>query len=79
MLNLKKYEQQAWDNGNTWQRALIAYRHDAMNELTNDELNELVNTVDEQNFYAQMSDSWKTTQYEIRQNNAIAKAAKELL
>lgn len=79
MKNLKKYEQQVWDNGSTWQRALIAYRHEAMNELTTDELNEIVNTLKEQNFYAQMSDSWAVTQAEMRQNNAIAAKAKELL
>ncbi len=79
MKNLKKYEQQVWDNGSTWQRAIIAYRHEAMNELTNDELHEIIDTLKEKNFYAQMSDDWKTTLAETRQNNAVAEAAKEVL
>lgn len=77
--NLKKYEKQTWENGSTWQRARIAYRHECMSELNREELEELVNTVSEMNFYAEMSDSWKVTCSEKRENNAIAKAAREEL
>ena len=76
---LKKYELATWENGNTWARARIAYRHHHMDEMTTAELHEICNTVAEMNFYAEMSDSWKVTCSEKRENNAIANAAREEL
>lgn len=77
--NLKKYEMQVWKNGSTWQRAHVAYRHNHLHEMTSAELRELCETVKEMNFYAEMSDDWKVTCAEKRENNAIAKAAREEL
>lgn len=77
--NLKKYEMQVWKNGSTWQRARIAHRHNRLSEMTTEELNELRETVKEMNFYAEMSDDWNVTRKEKRENNAIAKAAREEL
>lgn len=76
---LKRYEKETWKNGSTWQRARIAYRHNAMNELNVIELQEIINTVSDMNFYAEMSDNYKITIKEKKENNAIAKVAKELL
>ena len=77
--NLKKLELHTWENGSAWQRARIAYRHEAMNELACAELVEIVNTLDEMNFYANMSDDWNVTRKEKAENNSIAKAAREEL
>ena len=73
---LKKYEMAVWENGSTWQRARIAHRHHRISEMTTEELNELRETVEEMNFYAEMSDSWKVTCSEKAENNAIAEAAR---
>ena len=74
--NLKKYEMAVWENGSAWQKGRIAYRHGAMEELTTNELTEIVETLAEKNFIAEMSDDWKVTCSEKRENNAIAAAAK---
>ena len=77
---LKKYEMAVWEKGSTWQRARIAFRHDAMSALKLNELREICDTVAEKNFYAEMSDDWNVTHKEKMENNAIANAArKELL
>jgi len=78
-MNLKPWEEKVWNGRNLWQKARIAYRHDAMDNLTEDELRELVATLSEMNFIANMSDDWKVTVKETRENNAIAAKAKELL
>ena len=72
---LKPLELKTWENGSTWQRARIAYRHDQINALTTEELAEIMNTVDEKNFLAEMSDSWQVTCSEKYENSAIAQAA----
>lgn len=77
--SFKPYEMKVWENGSTWQRARIAYRHECMSELASEELNEILETVSEQNFYAEMSDDFSVTCKEKRENNAIAQAARELL
>lgn len=76
---LKKYELATWKNGSTWQRARIAFRHNAMSALKLNELREICDTVAEMNFYAEMSDDWNVTRKEKMENNAIAKAARNEL
>ena len=78
-ITLKKLEVHVWNNGGVWQRARIAYRHNAMGLLTRAELTELVNTLGEVNFIANMSDDYRVTLREIAENEAIVKEAKELL
>ena len=76
---LKSWEATRWEKGSAWQKANIAYRHNQMHELTKEELTELVETVDEMNFMAQMSDDYRVTREEIMKNNAIVAEAKKLL
>ena len=76
---LKTWELKVWNSNNVWQKARIAYRHEAMNELSTDELNHVIDTLKDANFIADMSDDWKVTCAEKRENNAIATAAQELL
>lgn len=76
---LKPYPKNLWENGSTWQRARIAYRHEAISELRTEELHEILDTVADMNFYAEMSDDWNVTRKEKSENNSIAKAAREEL
>lgn len=79
MTDLKWYEMDVWEHGSTWQRARIAYRHNAMSALKLNELREICDTVAEMNFYAEMSDDWNVTRKEKMENNGIANAAREEL
>jgi hypothetical protein len=79
MNTLKAWEVKVWNGNNVWQKARIAYRHEAMKELSTDELNHVIDTLKEANFIAEMSDDWKVTNAEKRENNAIATIAHELL
>lgn len=76
---LKPIVRQNWENGSPWLRARIAYRFDGMEYLTEDELREVLETLDEENFIAQMSDDYSVTRKEMSENNAIAQKARELL
>ena len=73
---LKKLELQTWENGSTWQRARIAYRHNRVCELRTEELQEILDTLADMNFLAEMSDSYKVTCSEKRENNSIAERAR---
>lgn len=79
MNNLTKYEEHVWENGSAWQKANVAYDHNAIDALTTDELQEVVNTLEDKNFMAEMSDNYATTLREKARNCAVANAAKAVL
>lgn len=78
---MKRNEEKTWNrkNATAWERAYIAYNYNMMNELTTNELNEIVSTLNRVNFIADMSDDYKKTLEEKALNNAIANIAKEML
>lgn len=78
---MKRNEEKTWNrkNATAWERARIAYNYDMMNELTTNELLEVVNTLNRVNFIADMSDNYTKTLEEKALNNAIAETAKEML
>lgn len=78
---MKRNEEKTWNSkdATAWERARIAYNYDMMNELTANELLEVVNTLNRVNFIADMSDDYTKTLEEKALNNAIAETAKEML
>ena len=78
-ITLTTNEMSIWNNGSLWQRAYIAYTHNAMHLFTETELTELVQTVSKMNFIANMSDDWAVTRREVQKNNTIAAIARDIL